>query len=426
MVVGLQLQFRLIMLFYQLFVWLYYLSIRLLALFNPKAKKWVEGRKGIFGRLQTEVSKSPDPIIWMHCASLGEFEQGRPVLEALRVKYPQKRILLTFFSPSGYEIRKNHPGVDMVFYMPMDFKSDAERFLDLVNPELAIFVKYESWMNYLIGLKSRNIPSLLISAIFTPEQSFFGPLGKFLRSMLEKYSVIFVQQESSKQLLEKFNVKTDIRVSGDTRFDRVAHLPQLPLSHPVIEAFSIEAKVLVAGSTWHDDIKCLSKLQEDSSDLRMIIAPHEISETGIQKTTSMFSNARLLSEATLENIADSRVLIIDTIGMLSKLYRFGRICYVGGGFNQAGIHNILEAATYGKPIFFGPNHNRTAEAGELIALGAVVSFRETEDFVRDAKDLLNDDLRLAKMGAIASDYVQNKTGATELILSYVGNLASLR
>lgn len=426
MVVGLQLQSRRIMLLYHLFVWLYYLSIRLLALFNAKAKKWVDGRKGIFGRLESEISKSSAPIIWMHCASLGEFEQGRPLLEAIRLKYPQKRILLTFFSPSGYEIRKNHPGVDMVFYMPMDFKSDAERFLNLVKPELAIFVKYESWMNYLSGLKSRNIPSLLISAIFTPEQSFFGPLGKFLRSMLEKYSVIFVQEANSKHLLESFHLKTDIRISGDTRFDRVAPLPQLPFSHPVIEAFSKGGKVLVAGSTWQDDIKCLSRLYDETAELRLIIAPHEISETGIQKTKSMFANARLLSEATPENIRESRVLIIDTIGMLSKLYRFGRICYVGGGFNQAGIHNILEAATYGKPILFGPNHNRTAEAGELIALGAAVSFRETEELVQTVKELFQDEMRIAKMGASASEYVQNKRGATELILSYVGNLASLR
>lgn len=378
------------------------------------------GRKTIIQDIRLAIEDRSAPTIWMHCASLGEFEQGRPVLEALRKSHSGHRILLTFFSPSGYEIRKNNSGADFVFYLPMDGKQNAINFLDLVDPELVIFVKYESWFYYLTELQKRKIPTLLISAIFKPEQNFFGPFGRFLRSMLDRYSHIFVQDENSFELLKKYNIHTPCSIAGDTRFDRVTDIINQSFSHHHIESFCQNSDLLIAGSTWNEDEEMLAGLMKELGTLKLVIAPHEINAHVIQKIKERFDDCVLLSE--LEsgiNNYDSTVLVIDCIGMLSKLYRYSTICYVGGGFNPSGIHNILEPAAYGRVVIFGPNHQRSAEPEELIASGAGFSYERQRELIDIVFTLLKDKISLEKKNQLAKDYVETKTGATKRIIDYI-------
>ena len=406
--------------FYNIFLIVYRAGITIASLWNPKARLWVEGRKNIFERLKVAVEKGKGPIIWMHSSSLGEFEQGKPVLERLKTTCPNHRILLTFFSPSGYEIRKNYDGADMIFYLPLDGHIRSRKFLDIVRPELAIFIKYESWFHYLIGLKKRGIPTLLVSAIFTPKQNFFGPLGGFLRTLLESYTHLFVQDAPSAAILQKFNLKVPVSIAGDTRYDRVAEIAQLPFHHQEIEVFCHNHDTMIAGSTWKEDEEMLAGLLEARPDLKIIIAPHEVNQKHIQEIRRMFRQNILFSEADDQNrLKNARVLIIDCFGMLSKLYRYATISYVGGGFNAAGIHNILEPAAYGKTVIFGPNHDRTAEANALIKAGVGFSYNSRQALIAITEKLLLNTERRASLDEAAKNFVSQRKGATNIILHHI-------
>ena len=406
--------------FYNIFLILYRAGINITSLWNAKARFWVEGRKNMFQRLKAAVEKGQGPIIWMHSSSLGEFEQGRPVLESLKTAYPHYRILLTFFSPSGYEVRKNYDGADMVFYLPLDGCIPSRKFLDIVSPELAIFIKYESWFYYLNRLKKRGIPTLLISAIFTPKQNFFGPFGGFLRTLLESYTHLFVQDAPSAAILQKFKLQVSVTVAGDTRYDRVEEITHLPFHHPVIEAFCHDAVTLIAGSTWKEDEEMLSGLLDAKPDLKLIIAPHEIGPKHLQEIKRLFKRNILLSEADdRTRLKDARVLIIDCIGMLSKLYRFATISYVGGGFNAAGIHNILEPAAYGKTVIFGPNHDRTAEANALIDTEVGFSYSTIQELVSITEKLILNTTMRKSLDDLAGDFVRQRKGATNIIVNHI-------
>jgi len=376
--------------------------------------------------MQYEIDPGKGPILWMHCASLGEFEQGRPVLEAIKKEYPQFRILLTFFSPSGYEVRKNTKLADWVFYLPLDGKRNANQFLDIVQPRMAIFVKYESWFHYLYALKKRGIPSLLISAFFRKEQNFFGIMGGLLRKMLDLYDVIFVQDSISAELLKKYNIKTSHFIAGDTRFDRVLELSGMDFHHNGIEKFVSDSKVIVAGSTWEEDEDLLLALHQSDPSLKFIIAPHEIHEKHLTQLKLMLPDSILLSD--VENgkeIGEEKILLVDCFGILSKLYRFGTVCYVGGGFNKAGIHNILEAAAYGKFVFFGPNYKRTAEAEMLIACNAGCSVDNADQFIGIVKKMIEEPATRKQSESAALDFISASKGATSSIMRYVSqNLKS--
>jgi 3-deoxy-D-manno-octulosonic-acid transferase len=412
--------YKYMLFFYNIFLVLYRLGINIASFWTPKARLWVEGRKNIFERLKAAVEKGQGPIIWMHSSSLGEFEQGKPVLETLKTTFPDHRILLTFFSPSGYEIRKNYVGADMIFYLPLDGRIRSRKFLDIVRPELAIFIKYESWFHYLIGLKKRGIPALLISAIFTPKQNFFGPLGSFLRTLLKSYTHLFVQDEPSAAILQKFKMKVPLTVAGDTRYDRVAEITGLSFHHPAIETFCAETDTMIAGSTWKEDEEMLAELLGKDLNLKLIIAPHEVNQNHIQDIKRMFQQHILLSEAdNHERLKDARVLIIDCIGMLSKLYRYATISYVGGGFNAAGIHNILEPAAYGKTVIFGPNHQRTAEAKAMIESGVGFSYNTKQELVSMTEKLMMDTEWRTSLNEIAGNFVRQRQGATNIIVRHI-------
>ncbi len=349
--------------------------------------------------------------VWFHAASLGEFEQARPMIERLRRNDPNRKILLTFFSPSGYEVRKNYDQVDLVCYLPFDTPENVRCFLDLAQPEKAIFVKYEFWANYLLELKRRAIPTYIISSIFRPKQIFFKSYGAFFRSLLHCYTTLYVQNEASKQLLEKHGI-TNVVVGDDTRFDRVADIAAAAKDLPIAAAFAADNKVLVAGSTWEPDEELLTRYINANKDIcRMVIAPHVVSPLHIERLCAKLRcNFVLYSHTTPEEAAKANCLVVDTIGVLSSLYRYGRVAYVGGGFG-VGIHNTLEAAVWQIPVVFGPNYAKFREANDLIACGGgfcVRSYRHLEDCITAL--LIDHDA-----GQRAGEYVRKHVGATEKI-----------
>jgi len=404
---------------YNLFIVLYAIAIRAAALFLPKAKAWLQGRRGWASRLANDLSDNNAPVIWMHCASAGEFEQGKPVLEALKSAYPGHRILVSFFSPSGYEVGKKYGKADWVTYLPLDTKANARRFLSIVDPALVVFVKYDYWYHHLRAIADRKIPLLLVSAIFRPGQAFFRWYGGFYRRLLHLFSWLFVQDAASFELLKGIGV-SHCSVNGDTRFDRVAHITHNPRPLPLIEAFvQGDASVLVAGSTWKDDEELLAGLEPA---IRFIIAPHEISGDNVQRLRQLFAGESL-TYTDLERRGSCppgvRVLIIDNIGMLSRLYAYGRLTYIGGGFNKSGIHNTLEAAAWGKPVFFGPNYRKFREAIGLLDAGAAVSVRQPQELQQQVDRLLGDPQHLSAMSEAASAYVRANLGASERIVAFV-------
>jgi len=406
--------------FYNLFVHLYPLFIRIAAFWNPKARLWIAGRNNQFERLKIAVGASDKPIIWFHSASLGEFEQGRPVIESMREAYPSYRILLTFFSPSGYEVRKNYAGADMVFYLPMDTKRNAEKFLDITSPKLAIFIKYETWFNFLNTLKQFRTPTLLISAVAYPHQFTFSLWASFMKKTLALFDHIFTQSDDGLELLKENHINTAFSLGGDTRYDRVKTLSTLPFQHQGIETFINKKQVIVAGSTWYEDEKLLADLSAEQKDLKLIIAPHEISSKNIDELLKLFPGSILFSE--IDNInhpENHTVLIIDSIGLLSKLYRYATIAYVGGGFNRAGIHNILEAAAYGKVVLFGPEYSRSNEAKEMIQLSLAYSCSSKEKISSCISKLFNSTEVLHEKNEAARQFVIDRTGATATILKYI-------
>ena len=405
---------------YNSLVWLVSFWLKFIALFNKKMKLFVDGRIGVFAKLKSSISKT-DEVIWIHCASLGEFEQGRPIIERLKIQNPSKKIVITFFSPSGYEIRKNYEGADIVCYLPLDKKRNVNNFLDIVNPELTIFVKYEFWPNYLKELKKRKIKTILVSGIFRENQLFFRWYGSWMRKSLETFSHFFVQDSASEVLLKSINFN-NVTLSGDTRFDRVLEITTQNNQLEFISKFKDNKYTLVAGSTWKEDEVLLVNYINDkaSENEKFIIAPHNINTIDIQKLKNAISKEVILfSEKENKNLEDYQVFIIDTIGILTKIYSYADVAYVGGGYTKSGVHNVLEPATFGVPIVIGPNYYKFNEAIELVKNEACFV---AEDFQKlcvllDEFLLLND--KRLKAGKRAQDYVVNKAGATNKILNYL-------
>jgi 3-deoxy-D-manno-octulosonic-acid transferase len=410
--------------FYNIFLLLFKAATHLASLFDGKAKKWVNGRKDIFRKLQETIPQN-EKIIWVHCASLGEFEQGRPVIEKLRTLGTGHRILLTFFSPSGYEVQKKYPGADWVFYLPADGATSARRFLEIVNPSLVIFVKYEFWYYYLKKIKYREIPLLLVSALFRPDMSFFKWYGGLQRKMLSRFDHLFVQNEESKKLIARIGLEGICSVSGDTRFDRVIGIAEKFEPIPSIEKFIGNSKVLVAGSTWKEDEEMLQKAFDSLSDtsLKLIIAPHEITEAHLDDLRKLFPNAILYSQLTVHNshpTPDTRQLIIDNIGMLSRLYNYASITYVGGGLKTMGVHNVLEAAVYGKPVIVGPFYEKYVEARELVKSGGALVIKNEVELAKCITNLFENAHSCYDIASNASkEYVWKNKGATEKITRYI-------
>lgn len=394
------------------------LGIRTASLWSCKMRKWLNGRKGLFERLSKAIAPN-DRVVWVHCSSLGEFEQGRPVIEELRRLHPEYKILLTFFSPSGYEIRHNYEGADWVFYMPADTPRAARRFVAAVHPEKAVFVKYEFWLNHLAALRRSGCDTYLISAIFRPKQVFFKPRGGNFRRALRGLRHLFVQDEASARLLSGIGVE-QVTIAGDTRFDRVAALAAAAPAVDTIERFAAGGKLFLAGSTWAPDEELLLEVIDRNPRLKFVVAPHEMDEGRIAHLVARCKGGALrYTELTPEsNLAAAQLLIIDTIGILSSAYRYATYAYIGGGFG-VGIHNTLEAATFGLPIAFGPNYERFREARDMVALGCAAS-------VADAAEL---NLWLTRLGSdreaydfcshCARSYVERNCGATQTILEEV-------
>ena len=406
-------------LIYNLGIYAYGILLRFASLFNKKAGLWVEGRKNLFVRLADALKGNTSPVIWFHAASLGEFEQGRPVIEAFRAVHPEYKILVTFFSPSGYEIRKNYKGADWIFYMPLDTISNARRFVEIVKPKKAVFIKYEFWLNHLTCLQKIGCELFEISAIFRPSQQFFKPYGERFRTVLKGFRHIFVQNDESKKLLDSIGVD-NVTVTGDTRFDRVLDTVAQNQSVDIVERFANGRRVLVAGSTWAPDEELLARLIEEHQDVKFVIAPHEIHQDRIDAFISKCSRKALKYTKLTDDskIEDADVLFIDTIGILSKVYRYGTYAYIGGGFG-VGIHNTLEAAGFGLPLAFGPKYKKFAEACDLIALNAAQSICSYDELNRWFTNLKENDSALTKASKAASDYVETGRGATERIMKWL-------
>ncbi|HEU4904043.1 MAG TPA: glycosyltransferase N-terminal domain-containing protein [Flavisolibacter sp.] len=412
---------RLVLPLYDAFIRLYATAIRLAAMGNKKAAAWIEGRKDVFPRLQEKITAG-DRVIWMHCSSAGEFEQGKPVLEALKKTYPGKKIVVSFFSPSGYAVAKGYAPADVITYLPLDTRKNAEQFIKLVQPELVIFVKYEFWYHHLSAAAFHHVPILLISAVFRKEQAFFKKYGAFYRQMLFLFRHIFVQDTSSLRLLQDAGV-THCSLAGDTRFDRVARIAEDVSDIPFIEEFTAGEKVLVAGSTWPGDEEALANYLQQNTAVKLIIAPHEINARHIAQVQSHFDGAVLYSSLQtgtgLAGIGAVQTLIIDGVGLLSRLYRYATITYVGGGFTKDGIHNILEAAVWGKPVIFGPNYEKYREGKELIAGGGAFSFTTAAELKKIADDLLTKENHLQERSFNAKNYIAQNTGATGRIMNLI-------
>lgn len=406
--------------FYNIGLHFFRLGIRLAALFNPKATAFVNGRKKIFQSLQHSFAQHKGRLVWVHCASLGEFEQGRPVVELLKKEYSDVKILLTFFSPSGFEVRKNYSHADHVFYLPWDTASNAEKFVGITNPTVAIFVKYEFWFHYSATLKAKKIPLLSISTIFRPEQLFFKPFGGFYRSILKNYDYFFVQNETSLKLLRSVGLE-NCTIAGDTRFDRVFTVVKEGKDIPLAKNFKADQKTIVVGSCWREDLDVLLPTINDGK-VKFIIAPHEISETFLQIIErSVLVKTIRYSVANGQNLEDYQVLIIDNVGMLSQLYRYGEFAFIGGAFGK-GLHNILEAACYGVPIFFGDrNYEKFQEALDLIHRGGAFEIEDEADF-KEKFEMLNTPESFLLACNVTRSYVTENLGATEKIMTYCRKL----
>ncbi|WP_346855735.1 glycosyltransferase N-terminal domain-containing protein [uncultured Draconibacterium sp.] len=411
-------------LFYNLGIYFYSALIRVAALFNEKAKFMVAGRKNWQSQLQAKVDANARHL-WFHCASLGEFEQGRPVIEATRKNFPEYKIILTFFSPSGYEIRKNYEGADVVCYLPMDTKSNVCSFLNIVKPEKVFFVKYEFWYNFITELKARHIPLYIVSAIFREKQQFFKntPWGKWYRKMLFSFEHLFIQNKLSGELLSAAGIN-NYTISGDTRFDRVASIARGAKQFDIVEKFRSGSMIVVAGSTWKPDEELLIEFinnLEDTNKVKFIIAPHEVSAANINRIHQMLKKPAIsFSKIQNSDIGNQQVLIIDSIGILSSLYQYGNLAYIGGGFG-VGIHNILEAATFGLPIIFGPNYKKFKEAVDLVEAKGAFSIHDFNQLKGALNLLLNNKNELKNASETSKKYVEKNVGSTKLIIKKVFN-----
>lgn len=395
--------------------------VKLVALFSPKVKLFVNGRKEVFPILQSKISPN-DKSIWFHAASLGEYEQGLPVIEKIKEKFPNHKIVVTFFSPSGYEVRKNNTVADATVYLPLDTKSNAQKFIKTINPELVFFIKYEYWPNYLNELRKQNIKTYLISGIFREKQAFFKWYGGFYRNALKTFDYFFVQNESSKNLIQSIGFN-NVKISGDTRFDRVVSILERDNSLDFIEQFKDNKTTIVIGSSWPKDENLLvNYINNASDDIKFIIAPHNIKSEQIANLKSQITKSSVLfSEKNNIDLSNFNIFIIDTIGILTKIYSYADIAYVGGGFGNPGVHNILEPATFGIPIIIGPNYSHFAEAIALVHQEGCVSISNQNELNEALDNLVfNEDVRHEK-GHICSTFVQMNKGATEVILKHIEN-----
>jgi 3-deoxy-D-manno-octulosonic-acid transferase len=415
--------------FHTVFVLIYRLLISISSLGgNVKAKKWIDGRKNWKSSLTSLYRENSTPVIWMHVASVGEFEQGLPVLEQLQKRLPAHRFLITFFSPSGYEQKAKYIKRADVTYLPLDTPWNAQTFLDIVQPSMALFVKYEFWYNHLAECKKRKIPTLLFSAKFIPEQWFFKPLLRpFAQKYLDTFFTIGVQDDFSMVLLEDLGLKR-VFVAFDTRYDRVMLIKENNVYLPILDHFRQGKKrILVAGSTYAADETLLKKIWDLELLDGMVIVPHEVNPERIEHIESIFEGQVLRSSGLVEQAeaaSKTKILVIDQYGMLSKAYRFGTLSYVGGGFNR-GIHNVLEAAVYGKPVVFGPKHSRFVEAERLIEAGGAISIDSAEDFMEWMIDKAEHDDQLTKMGHQASMHIQLHTGGTQRVLLEISKILAI-
>jgi len=407
---------------YNFFLQCYHLGISLAAFFKPKASLWKDGRRNYFADLEKAFLDNSKPVMWMHCASLGEFEQGRPILEAYKREHPAHRILLTFFSPSGYEIRKNYDQADDVFYLPLDSRKNAKRFIQIVQPQLAIFVKYEFWFHFLTQLKAQSITTILVSAVFLPKQLFFKWYGGLHRQMLHCFQHVFVQDKASKRLLKNNLNFNAVTIAGDSRVDRVLQIANKNKNLPIVEAFANQKKIFVGGSTWPADENILYDfINNPEADWKFIIAPHEIGSAHLTSLEQKIKQPSVrYSQSDTVNLVNQKVLLIDNIGMLSSLYRYANIAYVGGGFGKS-IHNILEPAAFGIPVIFGPAHHQFTEANILKKEGGGFAINNKLDFV-DCVEYLSDFGNYKKACTASKQFMQQHKGATDVVMKYLSSV----
>ncbi len=403
---------------YNLGMLIYHFGVWVASFWNEKASKFCKGRQGVLEFLAERIDKNSQ-YVWVHAASLGEFEQGRPIIEKLRQLKPEYKIVLTFFSPSGYEVRKNYEGADVVCYLPIDTSWSANKFLDTVNPSYAIFIKYEFWMNYIVGLKRRRIPTYIVSAIFRPNQVFFKWYGVWYRKVLHCFTHLFVQNQVSLDLLSSIGVK-NVSLSGDTRFDRVADIAAKSKELPIVSSFAQGSKVIVAGSSWPKDEDILCDYFNNHPEVKMILAPHEIHQAHLDSIVSKLKRPYVFYKDTDEAAAaKADCLIINCFGLLSSIYKYGEVAYIGGGFG-VGIHNTLEAAVYGMPVLFGPNYGRFQEAVDMVKRGGAFSIQSNGEYNELMDSLLAENSSLLKSAsAQTADYVNENRGATERIVNEV-------
>ena len=399
---------------YNIAIHCYLLGVAIASLFNEKVRKMWRGERAAFNVLKQKVDPEAR-YVWFHAASLGELAQGRPIMERLRREHPEYKILLTFFSPSGYEVRKNYEGAGIICYLPLDTPINAIRFLRLVRPVMAYFIKYEFWYNYLHILKYRHVPAYSVSSIFRPDQIFFKWYAKKYAGVLHCITHFFVQNEQSKELLAKIGI-TDVTISGDTRFDRVLQIMEQSKHLPIVEAFKQDHHVFVAGSSWSPDEDIFIRFFNEHPEWKLIIAPHVIGNDHLQQILSKLNRKTVrYTEATTETAAEAQCLIIDCFGLLSSIYHYGEVAYVGGGFG-VGIHNVLEAAVWDVPVFFGPNNKRFQEAQQLLASGGGVEITDYDSFATAMLRFMSDPEWLRQCGNKAGEYVKSKAGATNIVL----------
>ena len=396
---------------------IYAALIRLAAPFYSKAKLWCVGRDGMYERMRSAIGDAEN-IVWIHVASLGDFEQGRPLVDYIKEHYPEYKILLTFFSPSGYEVRKDYKNADYVFYIPADTKREVRQFLDIVRPKVVIFVKYEFWLNMLTELRRRNVRTFIVSAIFRRNSIFFNPFGSIWRRALRSFDTLFVQDDSSKRLLSNIGV-TNVDIAGDTRFDRVATIAESGDRVEIIEQFKGDRRLFVAGSTWGADESVLLPLINANPDIKFVIAPHEIEEPRIERLMrEIDGGVARYTQLSGVDLSEKQVLILDTMGLLSRVYGSAEWAYIGGGFG-VGIHNTLEAAVYGIPVAFGPKYRKFKEACDLISLGVAQSVRNDDELLQWFDSLRDNKVRLAEISHTSEAYVAKHRGATEKVVKAI-------
>ncbi len=409
---------KLISLIYLIGTWTYSVGVKIASLFNEKASQLSKGRKQTWQKLQNYDNSQK--CVWIHAASLGEFEQGRPIIEAIKEKYPNKKIVLTFYSPSGYEVRKNYAMADLVCYLPADGPSNARRFIEAINPEVAIFVKYEFWHFFLKTLKKHNIPTYGVSVIFRYQQAFFKWYGEWFRDMLHVFRHIYIQDTASATLLDSIGI-SNYTVAGDTRFDRVRKIAEASANVDIARRFAIGAQtIMVAGSSWEPDEDVylpyfLNANSQKQGRLKLIVATHEVDRSRVEKLQARIGAQSFFYTNPPADPENYQVMIVDTIGLLSAIYKYGQIAYIGGGFGK-GIHNTLEAATYGIPVIFGPNHKKFKEAVDLINCGAGYCVRTQADFEQIITTLRSDEQKLKQAGIAADNYVKSMCGATDMVM----------